>query len=239
MDTVDCNIAGLKALGEREESYGGVVTSVVMGRLPPEVRLTVARELGPNTKHANQLLAAIDKEIATRERYSEPVRHKERSPTPSRKPHPTTTFLTNSEHQCPFCGRQDHQPEACTKVTSPSSRANILKRQGRCFNCLRKNQIIRNCRAPGKCNKCKGKHHQVLCRDGEAGGQPNNRGHGRGNRQQQQERPQGGNKREGRPGSPKPEDQAPTQNLLCRFQLTSPVTDSSDKGPQSSQQSRT
>lgn len=43
VDTVETNIAGLKALEESEDSYGGVVTSVVMGRLPTEIRLMVGR----------------------------------------------------------------------------------------------------------------------------------------------------------------------------------------------------
>lgn len=44
-----------------------------------------------------------------------------------------------------------------------------MKKQGRCFNCLRKGHMGKQCRSQEKCSKCKGKHHTALCREGAAG----------------------------------------------------------------------
>ena len=196
-DTLATNIAGLRALGEREEFYSKVISPVIMSRLPTEIQLSIGKELEAATRDMSRLTTAINREIATRERYVDAAKRKSRSPTPPRRlqHQPTVAaFLANSKDQCPFCGKE-HLPTACTKISSPSARANVLKKQGRCFNCFRRNHLSKQCKAPERCSKCRGKHHTALCRDGEARGQANNnnRGHGGGNRQQQQqEPPQGG-----------------------------------------------
>ena len=72
-------------------------------------------------------------------------------------------------------------------MSSPAERANHLKKQGRCFNCL-KNHLSRECRSREKCVRCRGKHHNALCRgerqgDRQAGS--NNRAQGGAGQQRQ------------------------------------------------------
>ena len=42
-------------------------------------------------------------------------------------------------------------------------RRRSLQRSGRCFVCLRKGHISRNCRSNLRCSDCKGRHHSSIC----------------------------------------------------------------------------
>ena len=44
-DTVEAQVRGLKALGVSVESYGGLLSSVLLNKLPSEIRLIVNRGL--------------------------------------------------------------------------------------------------------------------------------------------------------------------------------------------------
>ena len=44
-----------------------------------------------------------------------------------------------------------------------NARKQILQNSGLCFNCLLKNHIVGECKSPGRCRKCRGKHHTGIC----------------------------------------------------------------------------
>ena len=73
---------------------------------------------------------------------------------------------------CAFC-EQDHASSSCTVVTEVSVRKEALHKSGRCYICLRKGHISQDCRSTGCCNKCRGRHHNIVCpRRGESTGIP-------------------------------------------------------------------
>ena len=84
------------------------------------------------------------------------------------KPNHTPALFSGSSTnpQCAYC-RQSHPSMSCASVTKPADRRNILKTSGRCFNCLRRGHIVRNCKSSSKCQKCK-KHHTSICDDGQS-----------------------------------------------------------------------
>jgi hypothetical protein len=63
---------------------------------------------------------------------------------------------------CAFC-RGSHNREACQKVKDTRERKSILRKYSRCFNCLDKGHLARNCMNKVVCNSCKGQHHTALC----------------------------------------------------------------------------
>ena len=84
---------------------------------------------------------------------------------PSNNNHPTSSSLvTNSNPaiKCVYCG-EVHFSAACKKVVSVKERKEILKRLGRCYNCLRPNHRGRDCESHRNCHYCHHKHHQSLC----------------------------------------------------------------------------
>ena len=51
-----------------------------------------------------------------------------------------------------------------------TERKQFLRANGRCFNCLCKGHVGRNCRSSGKCQRCRGRHHTFICEIRAAGG---------------------------------------------------------------------
>lgn len=78
--------------------------------------------------------------------------------------HTTTSalFTKHSRPTCTYC-KQGHPSDSCKMVTNPAARKDILIKQGRCFVCLRKDHLSRNCPSKNECFKCKGKHHISIC----------------------------------------------------------------------------
>ena len=48
-------------------------------------------------------------------------------------------------------------------MTQSEARKQILKKSGRCFCCLKRGHISRECRSPHKCLECTGRHHISIC----------------------------------------------------------------------------
>ena len=45
-DTVEAQVHGLKSMGVEAETYGALLSSAVLGRIPREIRLVISREMG-------------------------------------------------------------------------------------------------------------------------------------------------------------------------------------------------
>ena len=61
-----------------------------------------------------------------------------------------------------FCKKR-HPLYKCRKVTDISQQKSILRKNGRCFLCLERGHLIKNCSINHQCNKCKGKHNITIC----------------------------------------------------------------------------
>jgi len=58
---------------------------------------------------------------------------------------------------------QDHKSLDFVVVTSIGERKDILKKQGRCFICLKRSHFARNCDSKRSCSNCSQRHHPTLC----------------------------------------------------------------------------
>ena len=108
----------------------------------------------------------MEKEVVARERSAaaKPVKR------PSEKP-PSTAFalVTGIPGQvsCVYCN-QSHVAESCPTVKSVGDRRQILRTTGRCFVCLKRRHVSRDCHSSTRCSKCNGRHHTSLCFNGRA-----------------------------------------------------------------------
>ena len=64
--------------------------------------------------------------------------------------------------KCSYC-RQNHPSASCRTVSDVAARRQILRKTGRCFVCLRKNHMSRECRSNMRCSHCEGRHHISIC----------------------------------------------------------------------------
>ena len=168
-DTVESNVRSLQSLGVPRETYGGLLSSILMIKLPQEFRLFITREMGNDDWQLDQLLAIL-RELEERERAGAPPVNGNQSlpPKPSNKNKrdPATTFSVFNGNAngptCTYC-KGKHPSKDCKTVIDVLARKDLLKKYGRCFVCLRKDHISRNCPSNSKCHKCNGKHHESIC----------------------------------------------------------------------------
>ena len=64
--------------------------------------------------------------------------------------------------ECLFC-KGSHWGSNCTEVTDIESRKSILRKQNRCFICLKRSHIAKDCRSGWNCRRCRKSHHVSIC----------------------------------------------------------------------------
>ena len=158
-DFTETKYRAVEALGVGEDTYAAIVVPSLLEKHPERLRLTITRGEEHHDWNLQQLLNTLGHEIELREEYSKNTRH-----TRGTREDPTkrTTIYAEKEMNCAFC-LGGHKHEECNKVTQVSERKQLLLKFGRCFNCIRKGHVSRDCKIAVNCKFCKGKHHSCLC----------------------------------------------------------------------------
>ena len=131
-----------------------------MNKLPEELRLIVSHHVNEWTLDA--IMNVTESEIIARERA---LGNSCQGPKKIMRDLLTASSLHangSGSPKCSYC-HQVHSSCACRTVTDVAERKQILRRTGRCFVCLRKNHISRECRSMAKCTKSNGRHHVSIC----------------------------------------------------------------------------
>ena len=163
-DRVEYHICGLRSLGITSQSYGALLAPVLQNKLPSDLRLIINRELTEEWD-LDKFMKTLATELEVRERSAAIGKHESSSKQiPNRRGHSTTTSLVTGSQSinCVYC-QQNHASAQCRSVTEVETRRHILKSTGRCFLCLKRGHITRNCQSDFSCTKCKGMHNTSLC----------------------------------------------------------------------------
>ena len=167
-DKVESNVRALGALGVAQESYGTMLSSVLVKKLPQEIRLMVSQKVTDDWD-MKAIMDVLGDELEARERAvttKEGVVDHDKSSRDKERSSATTLFTNSSKNQasdsCCYC-RNEHPSSSCTVVTSREERTKILCTSGRCFNCLRRGHRERDCRSRTRCRACNGRHHSSIC----------------------------------------------------------------------------
>ena len=166
-DTLESHVRSLKSLGIPSNSYGSLLSSIIMNKLPQELRLIISREIKDQDWQLDNIMHALEDELKARERA---VPHDEcqlpggiqgfsKAQTRSTT---SALFAGHSGPTCTYC-KQSHPSNACKIVTNSAARKDLLIKQGKCFVRLRKDHLSRNCKSKNQCFKCKGRHHISIC----------------------------------------------------------------------------
>ena len=142
LDRLTIHVRGLQSLGVAAQQYGSLLTPIVMSKLPPDIRLTVARKSSTSTTwKLTEIIEILKAEVEAREasislRPNDSSYHnrkqKERNSVGGGPEIATGAFLNNSNSQpgsvsCAFCSKQ-HYLASCTEITELSKRREILMR---------------------------------------------------------------------------------------------------------------
>ena len=90
-DTVESNVRSLRSLGVPADSYGSLLSTVVMNKLPNELRLIIGRKIGDDDWKLDVILEELLKEVETRERLANSSNP---TPPPRRNPREQGTAAT-------------------------------------------------------------------------------------------------------------------------------------------------
>jgi len=172
-DKINVHIRGLASLGIDSDQYGSLLIPVIMSKISSEMRLRAARESGNDDAwKLDELMKVIKSEVEARE-TSEGARvgqHKQLShdsvhPKQPKNPYlPSASALVSNDYKvrCAYC-EGSHYSASCDKVRAVTERKDILTKAGKCFNCLRTNHKVKDCRSTRTCRFCNRRHHQSIC----------------------------------------------------------------------------
>ena len=167
----------VKCLDIASSHYGPILISIVMSKLPDDIKLIVSRSMASvSTEESDkewnidELIRILKQEIESREMCYFVTNSSEKTGRPHKKDMPGT-FMSSSlitaankenPYSCVYCGKK-HASWKCFTVTDVGSRKTILRKKGRCFLCLQSNHISRFCSTKYRCRKCKSKHNISIC----------------------------------------------------------------------------
>ena len=97
-DTVESNIQSHKSLGVTSESYGSLLSPVLLSKLPADIRLVVSGKIPEDDWNLDALLKVMEDEIEARERVGASL------PKSSEKGLATaTSLIAESNSKTPNC----------------------------------------------------------------------------------------------------------------------------------------
>ena len=169
-DKIEINIRGLNALGVESQSFGNLLVPIVVEKIPSELRLVVSRKFGSEKSwNLDALLSALEaRERCIAMKTSGPnvnTARFEQYRARNKQPYSASALYTGSEEftqHCVFC-KKNHKSINCMTTTEPKARRTILRRNGKCFVCLKGGHISTNCPSRAKCFNCEGRHHVTIC----------------------------------------------------------------------------
>ena len=171
-DKVNVHILGLTAMDVCSEQYGSLLILVIMSKLPNEIRLLIAREAKEDVWQLEELMSVVKAEVEAREasegaklgqcRPSTSTYSGQRAPSGHQIPSASTSVSNEFKLQCAYC-KGPHYSASCDKVQSVKDRRDILLKGGKCFNCLKPNHKVCDCRNSHTCRTCGKRYHQSIC----------------------------------------------------------------------------
>lgn len=181
-DFAEMHTRSLNSLRVTSDSYGSLLSSVLINKLPNDVRLLISRNVPEEEWKLDQLLKALHDELQARERVAieKPVLNVpgvsstgKSARQGSTTTHTAATLVSGPNPttlSCCYC-QQTHSAKDCKVVTQIEARKQILRRSGRCYVCLCTGHISRECRSKARCSRCSRRHHTSIC-SGESASNP-------------------------------------------------------------------
>ena len=163
-DKVESSIRNLNSFGISLETYGAFLVPLLSDKLPTSLRLSVGRKMTSEIWNLTDMMMYYFKiELVAHERCSTIDINSDNRNSDIQEDY-TCAFsnLSNSTNFCVFCNNAILLLNVEMLQTYFNESLFSVK-NGRCFLCLEKGHLIKNCSINYQCNKCKGKHNIMIC----------------------------------------------------------------------------
>ena len=172
-DKISVNVRGLEAIRVTADQYRSFLIPVIMGKLPSDVRLQIAKATTREEWDVEELLQVIKQEVEAREISEDMKIHKTKNIDSNKRNFtPTASALvvrdghfSGNKKCCVYC-KGDHYSASCERVNSSVNCREVLMKEGCCFLCLSSGHRANQCNSTQRCRKCSRRHHQSICEQG-------------------------------------------------------------------------
>ena len=170
-DTLETGIRNLNDLKVSTATYGSLLINIIFERIPEELKIIIARSFKNDNWSLDEMMKVFKEELSARERCdavsSKSLRKFDTEETPftsqslylrtskggKERSHDQGTFRNSNENKCVYCKR-DHLSSRCSIVSDVKARVALLRRENRCFICLRFGHLAKHCKISYACVKC-------------------------------------------------------------------------------------
>ena len=188
-DELLLHVRSLERLGIGGDTYGVILTPLVLSRLPEAFRMEWARDCAGRESDLDYLLESLKREIERKERSkvvaggggsaqearppqgrraghtsSASALHTSSRPSTRSSSTRSSSSRPSSEWSPGLCnGSKPHQTAKCDSLNNLSipERMNKIKYSSLCFACLERGHRARQCSS--RCSLCQGRHYLVCC----------------------------------------------------------------------------
>ena len=164
-DKLESHMRALMSLGKSPDTYSTMLTRMVLGKLPADLRKQFARDNSGGEWTIRDVMACILKEIRVLEigHYSNDSNKEFHSTAASLHTGAAKSAGQREKREpvCTYC-KGSHTANQCTVVTDHQQCTSIVKGAGLCFNCLAHHRVSQ-CTSRRRCKQCNQKHHTSLC----------------------------------------------------------------------------
>ena len=167
-DAIESKYRGLEAVGVNQEIYSEIVVPTVLNQLSERVRLTITSSKNHLEWNMKDFVDDLQAEVELCECHSltaTPATNYEANHGRRHREPGTASALFTRRMDCAYC-RGNHKHEDCRNVTGRKERVALLRRFNRCYKCINKGHLSRDCRVRNNCSACGGLHHVSICERG-------------------------------------------------------------------------
>ena len=129
-DFIETHIRSLKSLGVTADSYGSLLSAVLLNKLPTDVHLLISRKVPEKDWCLDALLKELQEELLARERVvvDKPSFNAAYGKGGCQSPHTAAALVSGVSPGTPVCCycQQGHPSKGCKVVTQTEARKQIL-----------------------------------------------------------------------------------------------------------------
>lgn len=171
LDVSEETIRGLHALGTQARERDPWLIYILVGKLDSESRsLWAQKTTGNDYPTYKDFIEFLENRTEALETVRVSEKRPQNSASSTRASETKSFAITTTTTQyliCSLCSVKDHKLCDCPKFKEMSvdDRRALVSKEKRCYNCLKTNHSVYNCKIKTRCQQCQKRHNSMLHKD--------------------------------------------------------------------------